>query len=264
MIDYIKRLFKKPTEIYTARNMKNTHYFLFILSMGLLLTVSSLFTIKPEFDAIFNDYNEVLSFMPDFELVDGQLESTEDSYIYETDNIIFYFDPQNKVSTELIDKNMKLQIAPISLGLMDQELYINILNMNQTYKYSSLNLTTDGLKGIISLNNLYKPLFYGVTLLVIMFFNLFLYSTQLLSISIFANLISVIGRTGLKFFQNAKIALIASMIPFSVFAVINALQISVSYQYELISVSSLVLFYLSINQFKERLKKQVPPKEDIK
>lgn len=232
--------------------------------MGLLLTISSLFTIKPEFDAIFNDYDEVLSFMPDFELVDGQLESSEDSYIYETDNIVFYFDPQNKVKTELIDKNMKLQTAPISLGLMDQELYVNILNMNQTYTYSSLNLATDGLKEIISLNNLYKPLFYGITLIIVILFNLFLYSTQLLSISILANLISVIGRTGLKFFQNAKIALLASIIPFSVFAVINALQISISYQYELISISSLILFYLSMNEFKERLKKQMPSKKDTK
>ncbi len=261
MINYIKTLFKNPAEIYTARNMKNRHYFLFILSMGVLLTLSSLFSIKPQFDALSKDYDEVVSFMPDFELIDGQLESTEESYIYQTDNIIFYFDPQDKIETTLIDKNMKLQTAPISIGLMDQDIYINMLGVSQSYAYSDLSLTTNGLQTIISLDAFYPPLFYAVLLLVTLIFSLFLYSMQLLSISIFANLISVIGKTGLKFFQNAKIALLASIIPFSVFAVINALQISVIYQYEIISIASLFLFYMSIQEFKTRLQKQNDPKK---
>lgn len=264
LINYIKSLFKEPTEIYTARNMKNSHYFLFILSMGILLTLSSLFRIKPEFDAISKDYEEIVTALPDVDLVEGQLESTTGSYIYQTDTLVFYFDPENKIETKLIDKNMKVQTAPISIGLMDQEIYINMLDVSQSYTYSDLNLTTESLQALISLNTFYQPLFYLVTLLVTFLFNLFLYSTQLLSISIFANLISVIGKTGLKFFQNAKIALLASIIPFSVFAVINALQITVSYQYEIISITSLVLFYLSINEFKKRLKEQIPPKTDAK
>lgn len=92
--------------------MKNSHYLLFILLMGTLITISSLFSIKPELDAISNDYEEIISFMPAFELNDGQLESTEDSYIYQTDSIVFYFDPHDKIDTQLIDKNMKLQTAP--------------------------------------------------------------------------------------------------------------------------------------------------------
>lgn len=241
--------------------MRNNHYFLFILGMGVLITISSLFSIKSEFDAISSDYDEVISFMPDFELIDGQLKSNEDSYIYQTDNIVFYFDPQDKIDTKLIDKNMKLQPAPISVGLMNQEVYVNILDLSQKYTYSSLNLTTSDLQEIINLNNFYQPVFYGVMLLIIFVFNLFLYSTQLLSISIFANLIAVIEKTGLKFFQSAKISVLASIIPFSVFAILNALQIPVSYQYEIITASSLVLFYMSIKEFKKRLEKQTGPKE---
>ena len=155
---------------------------------------------------------------------------------------------------------MKLQTAPISIGLMDQEIYINILELNQNYIYSNLNLTTEGLQAIISLNTFYQPLFYVITLIIAFVFNLFLYTTQLLSISIFANLISVIEKTGLNFFQNAKIALLASIVPFSVFAVLNALQLTIRYQYEIISITSLILFYMSIKEFKIRLKEQIDSK----
>lgn len=229
--------------------------------MGILLTISSLFSFKPELDRISNDYDEVLSFIPDFELVDGQLESTEDSYIYQTDTIIFYFDPQDKIDTKLIDKNMKVQTAPISVALMDREIYVNILDMSQAYTYANLDLTTAELEATISLNTFYLPVFYGIMLLVLFVFNLFLYSAQLLSFSIFANLIAAIGKTELKFFQSAKIALLASFIPFSVFAILNALQVPVSYQYEIISIASLFLFYMSIQEFKTRLQKQNDPKK---
>lgn len=145
---------------------------------------------------------------------------------------------------------------------MDQEIYLNVLEMNQRYTYSSLNLTTEGLQALMSLNTFYQPVFYGVTLIIAFIFNLFLYSTQLLSISIFANLISFIEKTGLKFFQNAKIALLASIIPFSVFVVLNALQIQIIFQYELISIASLVLFYMSIREFKKRLNEQINSKKN--
>lgn len=256
MIDYIKRLFKRPTEIYTARNMKNSHYFIFILLMGVTLTFLSLFSIKPEFDRIAKDYDEIQAFLPEFELINGELESEEDSFIYQTNNIVFYFDPEDNIATDLIDKNMTTQTAPISIAFMKKDIYINILDLNQTFSYSALNLTTEDLIGTISLEATYRPLFYSLMLIILLFFNLFLYLTQLLSISIFANLISVIEKTGLKFFQNAKIALLASIIPFLLMAVITALQIPIAYQYEVISTASLILFYMSIKEFKKRLEDQ--------
>lgn len=256
MIDYVKRLFKKPTEIYTARNMKNSHYFLFVLLMAISMTLLSLFSVKPEFDKLSNDYNEVHSFIPDFELVDGKLNSDEESYIYQTDNIVFYFDSENKMDTDLIDKNIKIQTAPISIGLMNDEIYLNILEFDQSYSYSDLNLTTNDLKTSLNLENSYKPLIIALTLVILLFFNLFLYLMQLLSITIFANLISVLQRSGLKLVQNAKIALMASMIPFLIISITNALQIQISYQYEVISIVSLLLFYMSINEFKSRLKEK--------
>lgn len=261
LIDYIKRLFKNPTEIYTARNMKNMHYFLFILFMSISMTLLSLFSIKPEFESLSNDYNEIKSFIPAFQLIEGELESDEDSYIYQTDNIVFYFDSQNKIDTELINKNMKIQNADLSIGLLNKEIYIGVLGNHQSFRYSDLNLTTDQLKANLNLETFYTPLIYAFILIILFFFNLFMYITQLFSISIFANLISAIQKSKLTFFQNAKISLLASMLPFLILSITNAFQIPIRYQYEIIATASLILFYLSLKEFKNRLKEKADVKK---
>ncbi len=261
MIDYIKRLFKEPTEIYIARNMKNSHYFLFVLLMGVLMTFLSLFEIKPEFDQLAKDYDEIASFIPDFELVDGALESEDASYIYETDYIVFYFDPDNIVEPDLIDQNMKRQSAPISVGLLNQEIYLNVLDKKQKIRYTDFSLTANELKSTILSFGSFNFLIYGLIVTILFVINLFMYLTQLLSISIFANLISVIQRSSLHFLQNAKIALLASMIPFLTISISNAFQIPLNFQFEIVSVASLVLFSMSIKEFKNRLKKQSDSKK---
>lgn len=260
MLDYIKNLFTKPTEIYTARNMKKKHYFLFILFMGIILTFLSIFDVKEEFDTLSEDYQEIQSSIPDYELVDGKLESTEESYIYQTDSLVFYFDPENKIETSLIDKNMEKQQAPISAALHEKEIYLNILGQSRSLQYADFDLKSQDLKAIINLENFSNPLYFMIIIAILLIFNLFLYLMQLFSISIFANFISFILRSKLTFFQNAKIALIASIIPSILIAVLTAFNLSISYQYEIITLSSLLLFYLAVEEFKERLDQDKIPK----
>ena len=80
--------------------------------------------------------------------------------------------------------------------------------------------------------------------------------TQLIPITLFANLISVFRRTRLTFFQNAKISLLASMGPFILMAILNAFQLQIHYQFEIILAASILLFYISITEMKNRIQKQ--------
>lgn len=252
MLNYIKRLLTRPTEIYTARNMKKKHYFLFILFMGIILSFLSVFDLKEEFDTLSEDYQEIQSSLPDYELIDGKLESNQESYIYQTDSLVFYFDPENKIETSSIDKNMEKQQAPISASLQEEEIYLNILGQSRALRYADFDLKSQDLKAIISLENFSNPLYFMIVIAILLIFNLFLYLMQLFSISIFANFISFVLRSKLTFFQNAKIALVASMVPILLMAVLTTFNLSISYQYEITTLSSLLLFYLTIEEFKER------------
>lgn len=255
MTNYIKTMLKKPNEIYTARNMKKKDFFSLLLSMGLLLTLLSIFSMANDFKTLTSDYKEIQAAIPDFELADHQLESKKESFIYETDSLVFYFDPQDKVGTQLIDKNIKKQNAPISLALKKEEIYLNILGSSQSVSYADLNMTSQDLKNFIYLNNFSSPLYLLIVFVLLFLFNLFIYITQLFSISIFSNLVSLIQNSKLNYFQNTKITLVASIIPFSIMAILNSFNLSINYQFELTSIATLTLFYLSISEFKKRLNK---------
>src|SRR5699024_7379966 len=90
------------------------------------------------------------------------------------------------------------------------------------------------------------------------------YIIQLIPISLFANLLSIVQKTHMTFFQNAKIALLASMGPFILIAILSAFQIQVAYQYEITLFSSLFLFYISITKMKKRIDKQKKPIKSFK
>ena len=60
MFTYIKTVFTKPKEIYTARNMKNSHYFSLILLTGLILTFLSIFEMFPIANQFSDDYEELI------------------------------------------------------------------------------------------------------------------------------------------------------------------------------------------------------------
>ncbi|MDN6162087.1 MAG: hypothetical protein L0I79_04855, partial [Atopostipes sp.] len=57
-------------------------------------------------------------------------------------------------------------------------------------------------------------------------------------------------------FQNAKIALIASIVPSIIIEALNSFNLTINYQFEIIMLASLTLFYMTISEFKKRLKKQ--------
>lgn len=257
MFNYIKTVFTKPKEIYTARNMKNSHYFSLIFIIGLILTFFSIFEMFPIANQVSDDYEEINTSIPDFKLEDGQLESDTGSYIYQTNSIMFYFDSEDRITVDKIESNIPTQAAPISIGLLKDEIYLNAANTGYSFSYNDFKDLNAGnlMEALDSMGNFTIGM-YVLLIIILLVVNLFIYITQLLPISLFANLISVFRKTRLSFLQNAKIALLASMGPFILMAIFNALQIQVAYQYEITLFTSLILFYISITEMKKRLGKQ--------
>ena len=257
MFNYIKTVFTKPKEIYTARNMKNSHYFSLIFIIGLILTFFSIFEMFPIANQVSDDYEEINTSIPDFKLEDGQLESDTGSYIYQTNSIMFYFDSEDRITVDKIESNIPTQAAPISIGLLKNEIYLNAANTSYSFPYNDFKDLNAGnlMEALDSMGNFTIGM-YVLLIIILLVVNLFIYITQLLPISLFANLISVFRRTRLSFLQNAKITLLASMGPFILLAIFNAFQIQVAYQYEITLFTSLILFYISITEMKKRIDKQ--------
>ncbi len=257
MINYVKTAFTKPKEIYTGRNMKNAHFFSLALLLTFAVTLLSLFEFLPIGQNIINDFNEVKESIPDFELVDNELESDADSYIYQTDSIILYFDTEDQVNSETINRNMNTTSVPLSVGLLQDEIYLNMMGQDYSIQYSALeHFTTGDLKSMIDSVGDLSPGMIIFFVIFLFIFNLFLFVFQFFPLALFANLISIYRRTALRFGQSAKIALLATILPTLIVHLISAVIYPISFQFEVIFGASLVFYYMSITEMKKRMEKQ--------
>lgn len=263
MITYIKTAFTKPKEIYTGRNMKNKHFFSLLLLLSVTLTFLSVFEFLPIVRDLSDDVNEIRESIPEFELVDNQLRSGSESYIYQTDSMVFYFDPDDNISTETIDNNANTVSTPVSLGILDDQLYLNLLDQSYGLNYANLeNFTTSDLQGIIQRFGNISPIYIFFFIIFLLIFNLILFITQFIPIALFANIISIYRKTTLRFFQSAKMALLAVMGPTLIVYAVNAFLFPVRFQFEIILGASLVLYYMSITEMKKRIIQQSKENND--
>lgn len=254
MIHYIKTIFTKPKEIYTGRNMKNSHFFSFLFLLTLLLTVLSIFEFIPLVNTMNEDITEVKDSIPTFELVSDELESDSESYVYQTDTLFLYFDPEDKMTSDTIDRNMASLPVPLSVGIMNDHLYLNIVGQNLSLRYADFdNFTTADLESLIATLGQFSTPMVLMFVALLFLFTFILFLMQFFPITLFANIISVYRRTGLRFFQSAKIALLATIGPILVLYTINTFVFPVRFQFELLLVASLTLYYMSITEMKKRI-----------
>lgn len=256
MFHYIKTVFTNPKEIYTGRNMKNTHYFSLLFILTLILTLFSIVEFLPFANKMNEDFNEIKSSIPAFELVDNELESDSESYVYQTDSLFLYFDPDNKIETDTIDRNMNPLPVPLSVGIMNEQLHVNVVGQSLSLNYNDIdNFTTADLEAIIaSIGEFSTPMVMMFIILLTLFMFLS-FLMQYIPIILFTNVISVYRRTGLRFFQSAKITLLATIGPILLLSVINTFVFPIRFQFELLLVASIALYYMSITEMKKRISK---------
>lgn len=257
MISYIKTAITKPKEIYIGRNMKNSHFFSILLSLVIALTFFSLFEFYPTFREINKDITEVKQAIPEFALENNKLESDSESFIYQTDTLFLYFDPENQMSTEMIDRNMRTLPVPISIGLLHEEFSLNVAGQHFSLRYAELtDFTTKDLKLLIDRFGEFSPSFLLVLVLFLFIFNFFLFLVQFFPIVLFANIISVYRRSGFRFYQTVKVALLATILPIMTLYVVNAFLFNVYFQFELLIGFAVLIYSLTISEMKERIQKQ--------
>lgn len=262
MINYIKTAFIKPKEIYIGRNMKNSHFFSILFTLVVALTLFSLFEFYPGFREMNQDITEVKQAIPEFTLEDSALESDSESFIYQTDTLFLYFDPENQMSTETIDRNMNSVPVPVSIGLLSEELSMNVIGQSFSLRYSELSdFTTEDLEALIANFGEFSSGFIFLFVLFLVIFNFVLYLVQFFPIVLFTNIISVYRRTGFRFYQTMKVTLLATIPPIITLYAVNAFLFNVYYQFELLTVTSVVIYYMCITEMKDRISKKQQTEE---
>ncbi len=257
MFKYINTVLTKPKEIYTGRNMKTHHFIGLILLMGLSLTLLSIFEILPIVNNFSNDYIEIKEAIPEFELINNQLESDTESFVYQTDSVLLYFDSDDSLSANLIDSNAAVHPAPISIGLLKNEIYFNITGTTYSFVYSNFsNLTSTDLMSLFNNIDQISPWMYIFLIITLIGLNLFIYITQMIPIILSTNLISFYKKSRLNFVQNVKVATLASMGPFIIIYMLNAFSLNIDYQFEVILVATLLFFNISISEMQSRMKQK--------
>lgn len=259
MFTYLKTTIKKPKEIYIGRNMKNSHFFLIALMIILLLTILSFFQFIPSFRSVQSDLSEIKESIPAFELENNQLTSPNNSYIYQTDSMVFYFDPDDAVTTDLIDDNMRAVSAPVSIGILNDRIYINFLNQSFSLEYAEMNeFTTSSLQMLIdSLGTEYS---YSnvLTFFILFIAQLFSYSYQLILLSLIASIANMFTRARLRLFQIFKMILLANMMPNLLVHLVSAFISPVPFQFEITAILTFILFFISVNEMLNRMQNNHP------
>lgn len=89
--------FARFTELKNAKNVSFGKSLVYLLCLSILMALPISYQIFQVLDTIKSDGQKIASEIPDFKIRDGQIDSpTNDGFIYQTDSIIFTFDPEAK------------------------------------------------------------------------------------------------------------------------------------------------------------------------
>ena len=254
MIPYIKTAFTNPKEIYIGRNMKWRHFFYIVLLTSGLLTFISLFQYIPMLNNISDDFLEIKESIPAFELENNEINSENDSYIYQTDSMMFYFDPDNRMDIETIDRNANRTNAPVSTAILKDGLYMNFIGQGYHFSYSQMDhVTTSDLESLISSFGDLSATTFLIFILVVFIMQFFLFIYELIPLTFMAAIISAFSRLRLSLFQNYRIVLLAVIPPTILVNIVHTIIFPLSFQFEIIMVMSILTYYISISDLKKKL-----------
>ena len=254
MIPCLKTAFTNPKEIYIGRNMKWRHFFSIVLLTSALLTFISLFQYIPMLNNISDDFLEIKESIPAFELVNNEITSENESYIYQTDSMMFYFDPDNRMDIETINRNANRTTAPISTALLKDGLYMNFIGQGYHFSYSQMdNVTTSDLESLISSFGDLSGTTFVLFIVFVFVMQFFLFIYELLPITFMAAILSTFSRLRLSLLQNYRIVLLAVIPPILLVNIVHALIYPLSFHFEIIMVMSIFTYYISMTDLKKKL-----------
>lgn len=253
-MSYLKTLFLRPKEIYTGRNMKWRDFWL-IISGFILLRVMLLFAmVSPSLGQMNADANQVADSIPTFEIKNGHLVTEKENYIFQTDSLIFYFNPEGDFTKKDVDKNDQLFHPYMSLALMPQKIYLKTSFFEREIDYERLpDLDNQFFIRILKQVGKWTAPFLIFTGLFIFIFLMINYIIELITLSCLGLLFARFVGIPLSFQQTIKIMMLASLLPILVMSILQTLGLSISWHGALQSILVGAFFVLTVTEMRKRM-----------
>ncbi|WP_103927069.1 DUF1189 domain-containing protein, partial [Tetragenococcus halophilus] len=118
-------------ELKNAKNIGFGKMILYLLLLSLIAAIPITLQVRQVFSDIQSDGQEIAEQIPDFTVEDGKMQTNEqDGFIYQTDSIIFTFDPKGQRTSDDISKDMIGNF--LSVGLLQEEAVLSLQSNEAT------------------------------------------------------------------------------------------------------------------------------------
>ncbi|MFN6735797.1 DUF1189 family protein [Enterococcus gallinarum] len=223
--EMLKNALFKFEELNQAKEAPFSKIIVFVVGLSMLLAIPLTIQVTSVFYTLKDDGQKIAAAIPDFKIEHGQLVTTENSegFVYQTNSIIFTFDPEGKRESNDISNDMIGNI--ISIGLLKDELIISLpsvglsssildsSNFRIPYNEPAIQrLNGDSIRKTLHSATIpwWMQLMIFLVALYPSFLNLIL---TLLMGTFIANIYSKLSRHQGNFFGNLKIFILAAVVP---------------------------------------------------
>ena len=254
MKEYLKLGFTSPQHLYKAIKMSRKHLFYYFALIALVFTISMASVLMSIMNALDEDGQEIAENLPAFEITDEQLvvEEETDSYVHQTESYLFFFDPNDSIQEEEIDKNIERLDVPIGIGLMDDQFYLTIMGQSLPVSYDQLEGFTDAdFREVMAGMGRFSPLVLVVIFIVTYLGSSFSLLYEWLIIALFGNIVKTLMRIRLPFRKVARMALVALSVPTIIFSLLQAFGLFLPWTFEITIGFSIYYLYASLKNLKK-------------
>ena len=263
-IDLIKASFKQPTLLLEGRNKKGFHVFLYLLLLAIILSLPVIYQAVEITKTIQQDGEKIIKKLPDFSIEDGTLVTKEktDGFIYQTNSIIFTFDPTDKRTKKDIASDATSNVLVVALqkkeimmilprvGTTTDIMDSNIISIPYTMPQTN-SLSKNFLEQLLASNSSQSMWFSIIFLVtwVMVFLNLFV---DIAFLAFFANIFTKFRLIGFRYKDVFKIVVYAATIPSILTSIFQFFWPGVSFGSIGVALTLLIYF----NALPKRIRKQ--------
>lgn len=255
---------KKPNEFiqFSKRTWGKVIGYVFLLS--LILSLPLIYQSIEIAQTFKKDSNEIIKKIPEFDIKDGKLnpKNDEEGFVYQTDSIVFTFDPDNKRTLSDIQQDQMGRALPIAL--MDKQIVLVLPQSSSTtdvvdtktftFPYASIpkhdSFNKESLTKIVN-SRVNINVFMSVIIVTSLFmmFGSFIFSIFFLTL--LANISNKLTLVPLKFSETFKILVYASTLPVVAATILSFIFPTLPAS-SLVSGVTILLFFMIQNTIRPR------------
>lgn len=251
------------TDLNQAKKMPFWKVILYVFFLSIILALPITKQIFSIMNDIKSDGQEIATKLPDFNITDGKFQISQEAegFIYQTNSIIFTFDPDGKRT--LNDVAADSVGSAVGLGFLKDEFVVALPNSGAADALLGANQfevpyskgTLDGLNSKelkLALDKANVPFWIKLIVFIVTLYPTFINLViNLLMITIGANLYSKIRLYKLRFLDCLKIATYCATLPVIISSILHFLTRSFDDSF-LIVFTSLLIFFFAIRNEERR------------